>query len=92
MILEKINEKELKLSRILFNPKAMVECLFVNKIDNFDTLQQFKDDSFFKIRLYQIPFISYGYMLAKNPKLSDEENFELKKGAGTGYYYCGRKI
>ena len=92
MILEKINEEELKLSRILFNPKAMLECLFVNKIANFDTLQQFKDNKFFKVRLYQIPFISYEYMLANNPKLSDSENFELRKGAGTGYYYCGRKI
>jgi len=92
VILEKINEEELKLSRILFNPKAMLECLFVNKIANFDTLQQFKDNKFFKVRLYQIPFISYEYMLANNPKLSDSENFELRKGAGTGYYYCGRKI
>lgn len=98
MILEKITKKELYLSRILFNPKAMVECLFVNKIDNFDTLQRFQDDSFFKVRLYQVPFISYEYMLAYNPKLGnnkqecDSENFELRKGAGTGYYYCGRKI
>ncbi|MHA1787859.1 MAG: LAGLIDADG family homing endonuclease [Candidatus Helarchaeota archaeon] len=92
MILEKISKEELEFADIFFNPKAMIECLFVHKIDNFDTLQKFRDDDFFKLRLYQIPFISYEYMLAEDPKLTKSQNFEKKKGAGSGYYYCGRKI
>ena len=92
MLLEKITEKDRELAEQLYSPITLAECLFVEKLENFDSLQKFEDDNFFKLRLYQIPFISYEYMIANNPDLNLAENFELKKGAGNGYYYCGRKI
>ncbi len=92
MLIENITQEELELANSIYDPITLLECLFSKKIDNFDSLQKYKDDDFFKVRLYQLPFISYEYMLANNPDLTDTENFELKKGAGSGYYYCGRKI
>ncbi|KKK98558.1 hypothetical protein LCGC14_2641540, partial [marine sediment metagenome] len=92
MLLEKLTEEEMNLARSLYNPKTLVECLFNHKIENFDSLQRFTDDDFFVLRLYQIPFISYEYMIANDPEKSETENFRLKMGSGSGYYYCGRKI
>lgn len=92
MLLPKLTNEEMNLARSLYNPKTLVEVLFNHKIENFDTLQQFKDDNFFKLRFYQIPFLSYEYMIANDPEKSEIENFRLKMGAGSGYYYCGRKI
>ena len=92
MLISKLTSKEMDLARSLYNPKTLLECLFKEKIENFDSLQQFKDNDFFKLRFYQIPFVSYEYMIANDPKLTDTENFRLKMGSGSGYYYCGRKI
>ena len=92
MLLEKINKEEIELAGYLHDPKFFSEVLFDKEINNLDSIQNFSDDSFFKIRFYQIPFLSYEYLLAYNPELTLTENFELKKGCGTAYIYCGRKI
>ncbi|MBN1467759.1 MAG: hypothetical protein JW924_03455 [Fusobacteriaceae bacterium] len=67
--------------------------MFPPRADNFDSLAEYKEDGeFFKIELFQLPFISYEYLIAEDPNKSDEENFELKKGAGSVFSFCGRGI
>ena len=60
MLLEKISEKDRELAEQLYNPIALSECLFIGKLENFDSLQKFENDNFFKLRLYQVHFIEKG--------------------------------
>jgi len=91
MILQKITPKELETISYLHDPNVLSAVLFNEKIPTLDALKDFSEHSSFHTRLYQIPYHSYEYLLAHNPKLSEEENFRLLKGAGSGYFYTGRK-
>jgi hypothetical protein len=92
MLLEKLNKQDIELLGTMHDPVALSEVLFTEKVENFETLKYFDEESFFKVRLYQIPMMSYEYLLADNADKTENENFEIKKKAGKGYYYCGRKI
>ena len=92
MLLEELTQEELEIAEMVHDPVAMVECLFSPKLDNPDSLRKYSEDEFFKVRLYQLPMLSYEYLIAENDDLTLAENFDLKKGAGTIFLYCGRKI
>jgi len=91
MLLEKLSEQDAELMGYLKDPLTFAECLFTAELKNHESLQQFDDVDCAKIRLYQIPYLSFEYLIADDPLLSKSENFELKKGAGEGYYFTGRK-
>jgi len=93
MILEKLSAKEAEFIGYIHDPVLMTEVLFPPKADNFDSLAEYEEEQgFFKIELFQLPFMSYEYLLAEDPKLTEKQNFELKKGAGSVYTFCGRGI
>lgn len=92
MITEKLSESDVELMGYVKDSRFFSECLFTEKLQNHESLKTFKQDEFAKIRLYQLPFMSYEYLIANDPELTEEENFELLKGAGQCYMYCGRKI
>jgi hypothetical protein len=93
MLIEKSDyTDDLEAMSLLCHPQVASEVLFTAKLENFDTLKQYDDKTYFKVRPYQIPFLSYEYLLPEDPALSDEQNFQLKIGAGSCYVYCGRKI
>jgi len=92
MLLEELTEEEVELAGLIHDPVVMAECLFPYKCNNLESLKNYKEDEFFKVRMYELPMLSYEYLLAENDELSDVENFELKKGAGSIFMYCGRKI
>ena len=91
MLLQKITEQELETISYLHDPNVGTAVLFEEKLPKLDSLKNFSEDSYFHTRLYQIPYHSYEYLVAHDPELSEEKNFELKKGAGSGYFYTGRK-
>jgi len=92
MIIEKLTSEMVEIMGLIKDPIFFAECLFTQNLQNHESLKNYKKDQFAKIRLYQLPFMSYEYLIADDPELSEEENFELKKGAGQCYMYCGRKI
>lgn len=91
MFLEKLSHKEIELMGFIRDPVFFSECLFTKKLGNHESLKNYSDEEFAKIRLYQLPYMSYEYLLAEDLNLSPEKNFELKEGAGKGYFYTGRK-
>lgn len=91
MITEKLSDEQVELMGYVKSPVFFAECLFTEKLLNHDSLKNYKKDKFAKIRLYQLPFMSYEYLIADDPELTEQENFELKKGAGQGYFFTGRK-
>ena len=92
MLLERPTEEEVTLAGYLHDPVCVTENLFVEDVKQLDSLQYFDEDNNFKVRLYQLPFLSYDYLIADDPKISKQSNFKLKKGSGSGYIYCGRGI
>jgi len=92
MITEKLSESDVELMGFLKDPVFFSEVLFTKKLLNHESLKVYKKDECAKIRLYQLPFMSYEYLLADDPELSDEQNFANLRGSGQGYFYCGRKI
>lgn len=92
MLIKKLTEEEQELAQYIHDPVLLSSALFTAKVENLESLKSFDEDSFFQPRLYQLPMYSYEYLIAENDELSDLENFELKKKAGTRYLYCGRKL
>jgi len=92
MLIEKLSKEDIELVGFLHDPVFISECLFVSDLNKLDSLQYYKEDDFFKVRLYQLPFMSYDYLLAENNALSKAENFQLKKKSGSNYIFCGRGI
>jgi len=91
MIIEKLTSEMVEIMGLIKDPIFFAECLFTKNLENHESLKNYRKDEFAKIRLYQFPYMSYEYLLADDPDLSNEENFELKKGAGDGYFFTGRK-
>lgn len=94
MIEKNITEEEVELAGYLCDPVVMAETLFTSKVNNLDSLKKCpnEEDSGFKVRLYQYPFLSYEYLLCEDSELSELENFNLKKGAGDIYMMSGRNL
>ena len=95
MLIQKLTNEELEIIGFLHHPRIAAECLFPAKAENFESLKNYPKDDYsnkFVVRLYQLPMLSYEYLLAEDSKLTSEQNFRLKKGAGDLFNYCGRKI
>lgn len=92
MILEKLNEADLEVAELVHDPIVMTECLFTENITNLEALKNYSDTDHFKVRLYQIPFLSFEYLIAPSKDLGFDKYFGLIKSVGSKYIYCGRKI
>jgi len=86
-MLENITEQELDFMEMWHDPIAMAECLF----SDYDNLALCNEEKA-HIRNCQIPMLSFEYMIDKDPKLTDQENFTLKENVGTVYALGGRKF
>lgn len=88
-----LQDFELDFIECLYNPIALAEILF----SDFDSLTMMKDLECGEIRLYQVPMLSFEYIVDYNSNLNDDpilnekENFKLLEGAGTVYNYGARK-
>ena len=87
-MIEKINDEELEFMEGLYNPVCFIESAF----SDFDNLIFCDEEEYGHIRTGQLPLLSYEYLIDKDPKLSDKENFKLREGAGTVYVLGGRKF
>ena len=88
-LVENISDSELEFMECLVNPVAMAETLF----NDFDNLQLYSEKEFGDIRLYQIPMMSFEYLIDDNdPKLTKKENFKRLEGAGTLYNFGARRF
>ena len=84
-----INE-ELEFCELLFgNPKAFTECLYSER-GNF--VKWLEDGECIKVRLYQIPMLTYDTVLEDDYSLSALQNFSLRVKAGSKIVLCGRRI
>lgn len=86
MLEERITEEEIDFCQGLFNPVFMSEALFTN----FNMPTQFDENEFSKVRLGQLPLLSYEYLVDEDPRLDEKANFRKKEGAGTVYVFGGR--
>jgi len=82
----KLTPEELEFVESFYNPIAQTECLF----SDFDNLTSMEGEQLSHVRLGQLPLLSYEYLIDDNPKLSEKENFRLKKAAGDIYALGGR--
>lgn len=89
-MIQKITEDELRFAELLHDPIAVIENLVPKNHDAPSTWS--KEEECIRIRLYQIPTLSYEYLVADDPKKTEQENFDLKKSAGQGYNIGGRKF
>ena len=85
-MLEKLSKEEFNQLSFLFNPKSAVEILF----SNLNNLTECEMNKFSSIRLSQLPYLNFSYMIAEDDKLSAQENFKLKRGAGSVFALGGR--
>ncbi len=89
-MLQKITEEELTFMEMFHDPISMIECLVPKKHDAPSNWNE--ETECIKVRLYQIPTLSFEYMVAEDPEKTEQENFDLKKGAGQIYNIGGRKF
>ncbi len=75
----------------LFDPVFISECLFTSSLRNLKSLKLFDNEDCMSIRLYQLPYMSYEYLIVEDPELTENQNFDNLKGCGDGYFYTGRK-
>lgn len=87
---EKLTKEQFLRLKMLFNPKAFTEIMFPN-LENLSEMG--KNDKYSTVRTYQLPYLSYEYMIA-NPKVKNDEtiikNHAQKVGAGRSYAMGGR--
>jgi hypothetical protein len=89
MINIKLTEEELNFLENFYNPKCLIETTFP-KGKNVNAWNE--GGECIKIRLYQVPMLTYDSCLEDDSKLSEQENFRLRLRAGTLILICGRKI
>jgi len=87
-MIQNIENDEIEFCECLYNPVALAECLF----SDLDNLQEFEDDSRWKLRLGQLGMIAYEYMLFDNPRLTKQANFKLREGSSNLWCFGGRKF
>ena len=87
-MIEKITSEELEFMEDLYNPIVLTENLF-SDVDNLALLNVERNCH---IRMGQFPLFSFEYLIDKDPKLSDKENFKLREGAGNCWALGGRKF
>jgi hypothetical protein len=85
-MISRITSEELQIFETLSNPISFVEVMF----DNLGVLTEFTEEKYSKVRLFQYPIISYISLFFENPKLSNKENFKIKKGLGDCVNFGGR--
>lgn len=88
----KLSEKELAFMEMWHSPVAMIECLIPENIKASHTWNEKPETKCIKLRPYQFAMVNYSYLYADNPKLSEKQNFTLKKLAGTIYNIAARNI
>jgi hypothetical protein len=87
MLIETLTTEELEFMTDFYNPVCLAESAF----SDFDNMIRFEDE-FADVRLYQLPMMSYEYLIeTENPSLSRKENFKLKEGAGNVYAFGSRR-
>lgn len=86
-IKEKLSEEELSLMEVLFYPPALAETLF----SDFNNYSDFDEKKFQTVRWYQYPMMSWeAFYDFENSNLTDQQKFDLKKGASDCYCVGGR--
>lgn len=78
--MSKLTEKELQFCEMLYSPDALIENLIPQAIDSPHTWGL--DCRCLKLHNFQYLFLNYAMQYADDYKLSDEENWQLKLGAG----------
>lgn len=87
-MLKSLTPSEEKLLEAFFNPKCFAETLFTEgSPDGWLT-----GEPAVKVRLYQIPFLQHDTCLVDDNRLTQQENFDKRKVAGTLWLICGRLI
>jgi len=86
MLIEKLSKNDFELLQYLFDPKAFTEIMF----SDMNNLAEWEEDKFSSVRLYQIPYLSFEYLVAEDQTKTPKENFEIRRGAGTVYALGGR--
>ena len=89
-MLQKITEEELSFIESLHNPVTLLENLVPKNIDAPGGWDE--ETECIQIRLYQLPTLSYEYMVAEDPQKTDQGNFDRKKRSGEIYNIGGRKF
>ena len=84
-MIEQITEEELEFCECFYNPVCLIETVFTN----LKNLAKFDEDKFSEVRLYQLPNISYEYLIDYDG-LSKQEALKLREGSGTIYNFGGR--
>lgn len=89
MIEEKISDSELELMEAMFDSQCFAECMFSHP----DNLSYFTEEEFLKLRLYQLPFLSWEYgVFTEIPGLSDKQKMKLRENTANSYNFSGRNI
>jgi len=86
-IQEKLTEEEISLMETMFYPPALAECLF----SDFNNMSDFDEKKFRTIRWYQYPMLSWeSFYDFENSGLTEQQQFDLRKGASDCYCVGGR--
>jgi hypothetical protein len=85
-MITKISEEDLLFFQTLSHPINCGEILF----HDFDSLGSWDKEKFGKIRVYQYPMIAFDSLFLEDPKLSMQENFNIKNGMAESYNLGGR--
>lgn len=84
-MIEKATKEELLLSRYLADPLYATKILF----SNLNNLTDFNDECSY-VRLYQIPYLGFDTVYLEDSSLTDQQNFDIKKGLAERYVFGGR--
>ena len=78
-----LTEREIEFLENFSDPTSMTECLFPENLNAPQTWR--KGLNCVVLRDYQLAMQNYSYLIADDPKLTDSENFRLKKLSGDLY-------
>lgn len=85
-----LTDKELDFLECLYNPSALIENLIPSSVD---APQSWNDEAdCLRVYNYQFPMLNYSMMYADDSRLTPEQNFQKKIGAGTLYNISARNI
>lgn len=85
-----LTDKELDFLECLYNPTALIENLIPSSVD---APQSWNDEAeCLRVYNYQFPMLNYSMMYADDSRLTPEQNFQKKIGAGTLYNISARNI